>query len=409
MLHTPALNTITLITKPHMNTIFKYAVVHTLIIMGAYHAGASTVEELEQAIKRGDSLEQIVAMFDKGEEVNYKVSLLPGKEPAPLICALADDAVYGYSDEYKGLDVPYTQSDAMAALLAKGADPNARDAQGRTPLHLTGHAYAQHILLKNGANPNLTDRQGQKPVVPEAEGIATEGQSGLPEDVEGMSVADIRELGVCYAEGKKGRDVSEVDAIALYEYAAEKGDATAARWMGWRYRQGRGVPKNEETANYYFSKAAAKGDTAAYKAMKELAPKLVAGKTLTFSCNDEKVVAPAAQRDENTYAFLKPNDEAAYVVTWAKHNQEANTTQAPDDKDSTSIAATYTQTGKNTATVTYSFEFSHDGGNISNWYVRTFELIFTSPTEGTATCTVTGKPTTIWADKIIYTGTFSLE
>jgi hypothetical protein len=114
-------------------------------------------------------------------------------------------------------------------------------------------------------------------------------------------------------------------------------------------------------------------------------------------------------RDENTYAFLQPDGEAAYVVSWASQNHEEGITSSSDDGSRTRIAATYNRTGKNTATVTYSFEFSHAGGNVSHWYTRTFELIFTSPTGGKATCTVTGKPTTIWADKIIYTGSFSLE
>ena len=93
----------------------------SLLVTGGGTAAATTVAELEEAIKRGDTLEQIVAMFEEGPEVNYKVTLLPGKEPAPLICALADDAVYGYSDEHKGLDLPYNQAEAMAALLDNGA------------------------------------------------------------------------------------------------------------------------------------------------------------------------------------------------------------------------------------------------------------------------------------------------
>lgn len=144
----------------------------SLLVTGGGTAAATTAAELEEAIKRGDTLEQIVAMFEEGPEVNYKVTLLPGKEPAPLICALADDAVYGYSDEYKGLDLPYNQAEAMTALLDNGADPNARDARGRTPLHLTGHSLAQHVLLQKGADPRLEDNRGNLPVVPEAEGIA---------------------------------------------------------------------------------------------------------------------------------------------------------------------------------------------------------------------------------------------
>jgi len=50
---------------------------------------------------------------------------------------------------------------------------------------------------------------------------------------------------------------------------------------------------------------------------------------------------------------------------------------------------------------------SSDSGN--GWYKRSYKLIFTSPTEGKATCTVTGKPTTIGAQSIHYKGTFTLK
>lgn len=139
------------------------------------------------------------------------------------------------------------------------------------------------------------------------------------------------------------------------------------------------------------------------------APELVGGKTLTFHCEKEELVNPDSYRDENTYAYLTPGGESTYVVTWASRNDEEGVTSAPDDESSTRIATSYRRTGRNTATVTYSFEFSHGGGNVSSWYTRTYHLYFTSPTGGTATCTVTGKPSTIQADKIIYTGTFSLE
>mgnify|MGYP003299926404 CR=1 FL=1 len=128
---------------------------------------ATTAAELEAAIKRGDTLEQIVALFDEGPEVNYKVTLLPGKEPAPLICALADDAVYGYSDEYEGLDLPYNQAEAMAALLDNGAEVNAANDEGETPLHeaaMIGGPQNVRLLLAAGANPRCRNNSGYTPL-----------------------------------------------------------------------------------------------------------------------------------------------------------------------------------------------------------------------------------------------------
>lgn len=53
---------------------------------------------------------------------------------------------------------------AMAALLAAGADPNARDLDGSTPIHMAAYASrAQHALdlLKAGADPLLKNNQGR--------------------------------------------------------------------------------------------------------------------------------------------------------------------------------------------------------------------------------------------------------
>ena len=370
-------------------------------------AEAASVKELEQAILRREPLEKIEQYIKAGVDVNAKVEIQAGYH-VPLLCALLQDSVYQEEFETKPLGLPYDAAQAAQMLLRNGANPNIRDHIGRTPLHYTSHAMAQHYLLQAGADPKLADEDGNLPEVPEADGIAIEGAPTYTE-TDGMTPAQIRELGVCYAEGKGGKSVDTAMAIDLYEMAAKAGDATAARWMGWRYRQGRGVEKDRALSNYFFSLAAAAGDAAAMNALDNLAPEQVGGKTLTFHCEKEETVNPHAYRDENTYAFLKPDEDAGYVVAWNRNNNEENANCSPDGDGRTEIKAEYKRTGKNSATVTYSFNFSHGGGNVSHWYTRSYELLFTSPTGGKATCTVTGKSTTIWADKLIYTGSFSLE
>lgn len=363
-------------------------------------ARAASVQELEQAILRCEPLECIEKIIKSGIDVNALVEIQPGFR-VPLLCALVQDSVYQEEYETKPLGLPYDAAQAAQMLLRNGANPNVRDHIGRTPLHYTSHALAQHYLLQAGADPNLADEDGNLPEVPEAAGIATEGAPTY-EETTGMSPAQIRELGVCYAEGKGGKETDQAKAIDLYEMAASAGDSTAARWMGWRYRQGRGVDKDRKLSNYYFSLAAAAGDKAAMEALDNLAPEQVAGKTLTFSCDTEQVINPLAPRNENTYAFLKPGSEAGYMASWQHGNNETV------DGSHSTVTTTYKRVNKNTATASYSFKSSH-GDASATWYTRTYELIFTSPSGGKATCTVTGKPSTIQAEQIIYTGSFTLE
>ncbi|MDO4751111.1 MAG: hypothetical protein Q4A24_03300 [Akkermansia sp.] len=369
------------------------------------HAGGE--EQLQEAILRGESLAAIEQLIKSGIDVNSEVELVRGYK-VPLLCAMVHDVIYQEECDSKPLNLPYSAAEAAEMLLRNGANPNVRDHMGRTPLHYTQHALAQHYLLQAGADPKLADEDGNLPEVPEAQGVAVEGAPIYEGVTPGMTPAQLRELGVCYAEGKNGKPVNEAIAVDLYECAAQAGDSTAARWMGWRYRQGRGVGKDRELSNYYFSLAAAAGDKAALKAMDDLAPEKVAGKSLHFRCVSEKTENPNPTRDDSVYAFLTPGGEQRYYVTWQLSNTESGGSTSQDGEDYIKTTTSYHKTGKNAATVTYTFESAHGGGNVSQWYTRTFELIFTSATNGYATCTVTGKPSTIQADKIIYTGTFNL-
>ena len=57
-----------------------------------------------------------------------------------------------------------------------------------------------------------------------------------------------------------GIEKNEWQAAEMYKMAAEKGDATAQRNLGWLYYEGKGVQKNMKEAAKWFQKAAEQGD-----------------------------------------------------------------------------------------------------------------------------------------------------
>ncbi len=172
-------------------------------------------------------------------------------------------------DEYGNTVLMNSRTENIPVLLRYGADINARNRHRCTALSTAvsaGNYERIRLLLENGADPSIPDNNGQTGFDhhdPKVRTILVEYTEGTSN----MTAEQIRELGADYAEARKGKKKDEKKAIQLYILAADKGDMKAQRWMGWRYRQGRGVPKDESKAYSYFIKAYRQGDNAAGEAI----------------------------------------------------------------------------------------------------------------------------------------------
>lgn len=97
----------------------------------------------------------VQVLMDKGAAVNF---LVPAREGAATALQAALDAV----------DFTDTQMNIMLTLLQHGADVNAKNASGRTPLLFAaghGRTEAAKVLIEHGADVNETDIKGSFPLL----------------------------------------------------------------------------------------------------------------------------------------------------------------------------------------------------------------------------------------------------
>jgi len=114
-------------------------------------------------------------------------------------------------------------------------------------------------------------------------------------------------------------------------------------------------------------------------------------------------VAPA-QVAGKKFTYHPANGGPALHASWQGMNEETEGS-VKEDEDWSIIKTTYTRTGPNTATVTRQAEWSPGGHYAAGWNNYEFELKFTSPTQGTATCTEKTK----FSEPTTTTGTFTLK
>lgn len=118
----------------------------------AASAYAADDSPLFEAVKKGDKAE-VEALLAKGADVNAK-----DKNPV------------GQTPLHYAADTTYGRKDVAQLLLAKGADVNAMDNNGATPLHMTVGRESEakkdiaELLLTKGADVNARDNTGWTPL-----------------------------------------------------------------------------------------------------------------------------------------------------------------------------------------------------------------------------------------------------
>ena len=114
-------------------------------------------------------------------------------------------------------------------------------------------------------------------------------------------------------------------------------------------------------------------------------------------------VAPA-QVAGKKFTYHPANGGPALHASWQGMNEETEGS-VKEDEDWIIIKTAYTRTGPASAIVTRQAEWSPGGHYAAGWTNYEFKLKFTSPTQGTATCTSTTK----FSEPTTTTGTFTLK
>jgi len=118
--------------------------VRVLVQAGADPHGRSISMDwspVDEALERGGDPNVVAALVGDPNGRN-------GDGRTPLHVAAADE-----------------QADWLDALIGAGGDPNIRDKDGKTPLHCATTQPCVDVLIAGGADPTIADKDGNTPAL----------------------------------------------------------------------------------------------------------------------------------------------------------------------------------------------------------------------------------------------------
>jgi ankyrin repeat protein len=118
-----------------------------------------TVEEIEESIDRHYKAAEL--LLDNGADVNVRdrYGLTPLEYCSDVRCA---KFLLKYGADMN-MGIRSLHSEVLKQLIANGADVNARDSKGNTPLFQCNRATAE-VLIKNGADVKIRNLKGETPL-----------------------------------------------------------------------------------------------------------------------------------------------------------------------------------------------------------------------------------------------------